>query len=307
MELLNVKNVVKKCGNKIVLDNVSFSLSKGEIMGYLGPNASGKTTTIKSIVGLSQISSGSISLFGYDVGKHYDKVFPRVGVLFDSNGLYERLTAMQNLEFFMKACSNSHGYNKELVLSILKEFKLDEVKYDKVKTFSKGMKRKLALARLLLIQPDILILDEPFDGIDMENRNTIITLINKYQTNYQMSVIITSHVMADIEELATKVVVLKQGKILADMPIDQFRDLSQDTKVKVVFANKGDKDLFVELCNKKQPNILSIIQNGYTVTVSYSNNENINIKKMLIENKIDFQEIYNMQENIGDIYLRMVK
>ncbi len=219
-QIASISNVTKKYQGVSVLKNISFTLNKGDTLGYLGPNGSGKTTTLKTMLGLLRYEEGSITIMGNDVKKEYNKLYGKIGVLFDENGLYERLTAAENMEFFLSA------YGKRDLLpqakELLGELDLGDAGKKKVGKFSKGMKRKLALARAMAIRPQLLLLDEPFDGIDIENRSRVIRILREYQTAHSITMMLTTHVMADIEELASRLVVLKKGSLIVDESMEQF-------------------------------------------------------------------------------------
>ncbi len=218
--ILSVNDVVKRFGSKEVLKEISFTVQEGDSIGYLGPNGSGKTTTLMSIVGLMKCNHGQIQILGYDVQKSYENLYGKVAVLFDENGLFEKLTARQNLQFYLKAFHKEE--NMDFALSLMQELDLYEDLDRKVATFSKGMKRKLALARCLIVEPAVMLLDEPFDGIDVEHRDKIISILREYRKKYNISMILTSHVMADIEDLADRIIVIQKGRIIADETIEEF-------------------------------------------------------------------------------------
>jgi ABC-type multidrug transport system, ATPase component len=219
MQVVSVKGLSKSFSGHKVLEDVSFQIAKGDIIGYLGKNGAGKTTTINSILGLLRFNAGKIEVFGKDIAD-YETNLGEIGVLLEFNGFYERLTAKQNVEFYLTALSKEiNQYEFQKLLSIME---LDGKQYDKVRTYSKGMKRKLALIRILLQKPKLIILDEPFDGIDLEARSIIIKQIKTFRENTDASIIMTSHVMADIEELASRIIVLNKGGIIADETIQEF-------------------------------------------------------------------------------------
>lgn len=218
--ILSVNNIVKRFGQKEVLKKISFSMEEGDIVGYLGPNGSGKTTTLMSMTGLLKYDDGYIQVLGRDVQKEYESLYGKIAVLFDENGLFEKLTAKQNLMFYLKAFHRED--NVDLAMDLMKKLDLYEDLDRKVATFSKGMKRKLALARCLIIKPSVMFLDEPFDGIDIEHRDKIITILKEYKKKYRISIILTSHVMADIEELANKIIIIQNGKIIVNETMEAF-------------------------------------------------------------------------------------
>lgn len=217
---MSVDNVSKNFGNKEVLKKISFTMEQGDVVGYLGPNGSGKTTTLMSLVGLIQYDDGNIQILEHDINKEYEKLYGKVAVLFDENGLFEKLTARQNLLFYLKAFHKEK--DMKIALELMQKFDLDRDLDRKICTFSKGMKRKLALVRCLIVNPSIMLLDEPFDGIDVECRDSIIKLIKEYKKKHNISIILTSHVMADIEELANRIIIIQKGQIIVNEAIDIF-------------------------------------------------------------------------------------
>lgn len=238
MFALEVCGATKRYGNKDAIHDVSFSVNQGEILGYLGPNGSGKTTTLKAIAGLLALDSGSIAVLGENVSTCYEKVYGRVGVLFDENGLYERLTGEENIYFFLNACGKA-SYISDAI-SLLDKMELSGALADRVVTYSKGMKRKLALARCLSICPQLLLLDEPFDGIDIVSREKIIHIIKHYNRERGVTVVMTSHVMADIEDLASHMVVLHSGKVLVNENIKSFSQRDGETMTKKYLGVIGE-------------------------------------------------------------------
>ena len=223
-QIVSLLNVTKKYQDVSALNNISFTLSQGDTLGYLGPNGSGKTTTLKAMLGLVRYQAGDIKLFGHDVKTEYNMLYAKIGVLFDENGLYERMTAVENMDFFLSAYGRRDLLPK--AMELLGELELRDTGKKRVSTFSKGMKRKLALARAMAIQPQLLLLDEPFDGIDIENRSRVIRFIREYQTAHNITMMLTTHVMADIEELASRLIILKEGCIITDETIEVFSQRS---------------------------------------------------------------------------------
>lgn len=223
MVVANVSGLSKSYGGKKVLDNISFQLKKGDIVGYLGKNGSGKTTTINILVGLLKYDSGTVSMLDCDISKEYNKLYGKVGIMFDENGLYNKMTVKQNLDYFVKLFKVDTRKNKSFITELYKEMDYENIKDIQVSKLSKGMKRMVALVRTLMMWPELLILDEPFDGIDIENRSSFIKLIKKYYQAKKPAIILTSHVMADIEELANRIMILKDNKIIVDETMESFK------------------------------------------------------------------------------------
>jgi ABC-2 type transport system ATP-binding protein len=201
------------------VNNATFSVNKGEIFGFLGPNGAGKTTTIKSILGLIETNMGQIKINDIDMkenGKHAKKF---VGYLPEQVAFYDNLTALQNMYFY----ADMKGASREECKPLIVEMGLEEVINKKVGKFSKGMKQRLGMARALLGNPPILILDEPSGGLDPRGvaliRNKILEMKKKGS-----SVFVSSHILAEVQEICDRVGIIDKGVIVAEDTVSQLRD-----------------------------------------------------------------------------------
>ena len=219
-QIVCVNHVTKTYGTECALNDITFSIDEGDVLAYLGPNGSGKTTTLRSILGLIEIQAGHIQILGSDTQRQYTALYGTVASLFDENGLYERLTARENLSFFLDTFQRKEELSS--ALHLMEELDMGDEIDRRVATYSKGMKRKLALVRSLSMHPKLLLMDEPFDGIDIENRAKTIRVIRACREKYGMTMMLTSHVMADIEDLASRIIIIKKGRLLVDEPLDRF-------------------------------------------------------------------------------------
>lgn len=203
MEIIKIDNLQKKYNDFIAVDDVSFSVQKGEIVSILGPNGAGKTTLIKMMTGYLSPSSGSITY----------KTPQQFGVVFGGDlGFYNNMSAYDNLLFFARLKKIKRKELSKEVTNALEEVSLVKYKDDRVSTFSKGMKQRLHIARALLGNPSILFLDEPTVGLDIERAHEIRVLINKLKDK-GVTIILTTHILTDIEFLTNKVILLNNGKI----------------------------------------------------------------------------------------------
>lgn len=184
----------------------------GIAFGFLGPNGAGKTTTILSMLGLIVPNSGSIKIFGYDIFKEPIKAKERLGFLPENATLYEELTAWRNLEFFANFYKMSRQEKEKRIEELLKLVGLWDVRFRRVKTFSKGMKQRLLLAQALINDPDLLILDEPTSGLDPEGAYLVKSIIRE-QKKAGKTIFFSSHVLSEVEELADEVGIIVKGKL----------------------------------------------------------------------------------------------
>lgn len=215
MVALEIKNISKRFEDKLVLDNISFSINKGEIFGLLGPNGAGKSTLINIITGLLNANVGEAIIDGVSIKENPVKAKMSLGVVLQDLALIEELNAQDNLEFFGALYGLKGKLLKERVEEALQVAGLSDRKKEKVKKYSGGMKRRLNLAGAIMHHPKILILDEPTVGVDAQSRNHIFEFIRKISKEWGTTVLYTSHYMEEVEELCSKVFIMDMGKEVA--------------------------------------------------------------------------------------------
>ena len=207
--ILELENVTKLYKNGRGAEDVSFALQSGEVLGLLGPNGSGKTTIMKAIAGLVRISRGSIHICGVDAINQHEKAMANVGCLIESPALYGHMTAGQNLQMAARFYANAN------VDDVLQKVGMERYKRDKVNSFSLGMRQRIGLALALLSEPQLLILDGPANGLDIEGMMYVREVITHAARN-GAAVLITSHLAAEIQQCATRAVVISEGRLLGD-------------------------------------------------------------------------------------------
>lgn len=215
MVALEIKNISKRFDDKLVLDNVSFTVNKGEIFGLLGPNGAGKSTLINIMTGLLNPNSGEVTVDGHDIRKESIKAKMSLGVVLQDLALIEELNAYDNLEFFGALYGLKGALLKERIQEALEVSALLEKKKEKVKKYSGGMKRRLNIAAAIMHHPKILIMDEPTVGVDAQSRNHIFEFIRRISKEWGTTVVYTSHYMEEVEELCNNVFIMDMGKEVA--------------------------------------------------------------------------------------------
>ena len=215
MNIIEVKNVSKKFDDKIVLDNISFTVEEGDIFGLIGPNGAGKSTLINIMTGLLDANGGTVVIGGFDIRKDNLKAKEFFGLVPQELALIESVSAYDNLEFFGSLYGLRGKLLKERVNYALDITGLSEKKKEKVKKFSGGMKRRLNLAAAIMHQPKILILDEPTVGIDPHSRNHIFEFLKGINREYNTTIIYTSHYMEEVEYLCNNIFIIDEGKEIA--------------------------------------------------------------------------------------------
>jgi ABC-2 type transport system ATP-binding protein len=213
--MITVKNLTKKFGDFVAVDNISFEVDKGEVFAFLGPNGAGKTTTIKMLTTLLKPTSGTIHLNGADPVTDQDAARRAFGIVFQDPSLDDELTAYENLEFHGVLYKVPRELREQRIKELLNIVELWDRKNDLVKTFSGGMKRRLEIARGLLHHPKIFFLDEPTIGLDPQTRNHMWNYVTALNKKEKITVFFTTHYMEEAEKVARKVAIIDHGKIVA--------------------------------------------------------------------------------------------
>ncbi len=215
MEAVVVRGLKKRFGRKEVLHGVSFSVNEGEIFGLIGPNGAGKTTTLRIIATLLKPSEGEVRVYGVDVTKDPDKVRSMISYLPEESDIYLRLTGYENLKFFAMIYAKKKEEVKEMLEYAKRISGLSEEELRRLtKTYSKGMRRKLALARALMVKPKLAILDEPTSGLDVYAAVKVREAIKEFVRNTGSAVILSSHNMLEVEYLCDRVAFIAHGRII---------------------------------------------------------------------------------------------
>ena len=209
--VLTTDSLVKRIGNRTIIDHLSIQVQKGEIFGFLGPNGAGKTTTIKMITGLSKITSGKITVCGKDIRSDYEGYMANIGAIVEEPQLYKYLSGLDNLKFYASMYPHLPKGRVEEVTQITG---LQNRMRDKVKTYSLGMRQRLGIAQALLHQPQLLILDEPTNGLDPAGMKEIRDFLKFLCHQYGTTVFVSSHQLAEMQQMCDRVAVIQNGKLL---------------------------------------------------------------------------------------------
>ncbi|HDM36563.1 MAG TPA: ABC transporter ATP-binding protein [Candidatus Syntrophoarchaeum butanivorans] len=222
---ISIKNLCKQFGNVKALDSVSIEIPRGLSFALLGPNGAGKTTLVKIIATIMRPTSGDVTVDGHDIMREKEKVKAKIGLISHQTFLYEDLSAEENLIFFKNLYHLDDGEKR--VEKALKIVKLFPRRYDEVRTFSRGMKQRLSIARALLHDPPILILDEPTSGLDLPGRRDFYEMIRRFKDEGR-TVIITTHDVNEVRLIADAIGVLSSGKLLFSGRIESIEHDLED-------------------------------------------------------------------------------
>jgi len=235
MSRIETEGLTKYYESLVAVDHLTFKVEEGEVFGLLGPNGAGKTTTIRMLACLISPSEGSAKISGHKIDEDPLAVRQTVGILTENPSLYERLTAQENMEFFAEAYDLTEPQEKaKRIRELLEFFNLWERRNDKVATFSKGMKQKLAIARSLVHNPPVLFLDEPTAGLDPESAKEVRDMIKMLSQREKHTVLLCTHHLEDAERLCSRVMIIRNGRSVVVGSPDELRDrMAQKPSVQI--------------------------------------------------------------------------
>ncbi|QVY59743.1 ATP-binding cassette domain-containing protein [Cytobacillus gottheilii] len=223
--IIETRQLTKVFHEKEVVSNVNMTVNKGEIYGFLGPNGAGKTTVMKMAANLIKPTMGKIRLFGSPLTAESYQILGKIGSIIEQPVFYEKLSARKNLEIH---CEYMGYHNKNAIDESLEIVKLMNSGVQPVKEFSLGMKQRLAIARAIVTRPELLILDEPINGLDPVGIQEIRNLLKKLNKEYGITILISSHILAEIEQIADKIGVIIEGKLIEEIEMEKIREKNKD-------------------------------------------------------------------------------
>jgi len=244
LDIIKTNDLTKKFGNLTAVDNITFSVNKGEIFGFLGPNGAGKTTTIKMLTTLLNPTSGTATIANYDIKKQRNEVRKNIGVVFQEPALDPELTGEENLEYHARMYGLSKEKRKSRISDVLKLVDLEDKRKVLVKKYSGGMKRRLEIARGLMHYPTVLFLDEPTLGLDAQTRRAIWAYIKKMNKEENTTIFLTTHYMDEAEYLCNRIGIIDHGKILV---IDKILNLKNSVGKDVITFSSSDDDELIRI------------------------------------------------------------
>jgi ABC-2 type transport system ATP-binding protein len=249
---INIENLARDFGAVRALDGLSLDVPSGIIFGFLGPNGAGKTTTIRILLGLLEPTSGRAEVMGYDTVKQADRVRASAGVLLEHTGIYEHLSAEDNLEFYGRVNNMPVGERRARIKELLTQIGLWERRMETARKWSQGMKQKLAIARAVLHRPPLVLLDEPTAGLDVMAAVAVRDDLASLAASEGITIFLTTHNMVEAERLCAQVAVIRQGKLLAVGDPDELRARAGGPQVDIV--GKGFNENVLNLV-KAQPQV----------------------------------------------------
>ncbi len=288
--VLKCESLNKRFGKKQILNNVSFEMQEGDILGFIGPNGAGKTTTIKLVLGLQSLTSGKVTINGYDRESQFTKAIGKVGAIVENPDLYMYLSGYENL----KLIANLYpGITKDRIDEVVKLVKLENRIKDKVSKYSLGMRQRLGIAQAILHQPNLLILDEPTNGLDPEGIKEMRELLLALAKQEKMAILISSHNLAELDNLCNKVCIIKNGEIIETSDISGIKK-EAGKQFKIFEVND------IEKVKTLLPKAVIINQKQFKLDIPKKEVAEVIVK--LVENQIKIYEVKEEEKSLEQAF-----
>ena len=296
--VIQVQDLSKQYKNITAVDALSFSVNEGDVYGFLGQNGAGKSTTIRMLLTLVQPTSGEIELFGLKLNKHRNKILRNIGAVIEKPDVYKYLSAYNNLKLFARI-SGIHPSEKEL-LQQLDMVGLKERAYDKVDTFSQGMKQRLGIAVALIHDPRLIILDEPTNGLDPQGIADIRNLILHLSREMKKTLFISSHLLNEMEQVATRLLIIDKGKKLVEGSTNELFDPSQT----LLELETLDNNRALALINESQWQTVLQLQRNNNIVLKLHRNTIPDFHAWLVQQNIRVVSLQS-RHSLEDYFLQV--
>ena len=309
--MIEVKNVTKKYGSFVAVDDISFTINDGEVVGFLGPNGAGKSTTMNMITGYIEQTDGNIIVDGFDTIKKSKKAKKEIGYMPEGVPLYTDLTVKEFVTYMAELRKVDRKTKKEKVQEVLKETGLDQMQNKLIKNLSRGQKQRVSLAGTLVADPKILILDEPTVGLDPKQITEIRSLIKNLGKKH--TVILSSHILSEVSQICDRVIIINKGKIVAiDTPENLEKKVSDNN---VIYVTVEDKENKIDGIKGKITGIkdIKLIKENEDKTKQYeiTGENDVNLNKTIFnefaKENITIIEMKKAEATLEDAFMKIIK
>lgn len=307
--MIDVKNVTKKYGSFVAVDDISFTINDGEVVGFLGPNGAGKSTTMNMITGYIEQTEGNIIVNGYDTIKRSKQAKQQIGYMPEGVPLYNDLTAKEFVTYMAELHKVERKQKKEKVQSVLKEVGLESMQNKLIKNLSRGQKQRVSLAGTIVSDPKILILDEPTVGLDPKQITEIRSLIKNLGKKH--TVILSSHILSEVSQICDRVIIINKGKIVAiDTPENLERKVSDNNSVYVTVEDEENRVESIKIDGVTSIKLLKSNEDG-TKQYEIKAKEDINLNKLIFnefaKQNITIIEMKKPEATLEDAFMKIIK
>ena len=291
MSVLKVDKLCKKIGKKEILRDVSFEINKGDILAFIGPNGAGKTTTIKCILGLQKINSGSISINGYDIKHDFVHAIERVGSIVEEPDVYMYLSGFENLK--LQARMYKHVVIDD-IYRVVDLVGLESRIHDKVSKYSLGMRQRLGIAMALLHSPNLLVLDEPTNGLDPEGIKDLRVLLKRLAKS-GVAILISSHNLSELESFCNRVCIISDGKVIEEASIYELKKLDENKYVLKVNDSSKCEDFLLEYDKIVDQNHIEVVRDEEEIAM---------LIKTLVNHDILIYEVTKLSMTFEEAFIK---
>jgi ABC-type multidrug transport system ATPase subunit len=296
--IIDVRGLTKEFNEITAVDNLTFTVKERDVYGFLGENGAGKSTTIRMLLTLIRPTKGEIKIFGLNLSTHRKEILQRAGAIIEKPDLYKYLTAIENLNLF--ATMSGLKLNRKQLMSKLEKVGLAERADSKIKTYSQGMKQRLGIAVALVHDPDLIILDEPMNGLDPQGIADIRNLINHLSKDLGKTIFISSHLLSEIEQVADSLLIIHKGRKIAEGSLQELLNPEQS---RIEIETRSAKDLQLQLIQTKWANKI-IEVNGEKLIMQLKRDEVPVLIQQITEMKIDIYSIHK-KDSLEDYFLSL--
>lgn len=295
--MMQVKNLSKFLGKKRAVNDVSFDIHPGEVFGLLGPNGAGKTTTIRMLVGLISMTEGQVLIKGASIENDFEEAISQVGAIVENPEMYDYLTGYQNLLHYARMSGN---VTEKRMYDIIALVGLENTIYDKVKTYSLGMRQRLGLAQALIHAPAMLILDEPTNGLDPEGIREFRQHLQRLAQEEGMAVLVSSHLLAEMELMCDRVGIIHHGKLINVQPI-HAEERENDVAVSITV----DRVDIADQAFKKSYPKYSYEVHEKTIEVRIDYEQIPKVIKYFVENEVNIYSVETKSKTLEDTFMEL--
>jgi ABC-2 type transport system ATP-binding protein len=300
---ITIQNLTRDFDSVRALNGLSLEIPSGIIFGFLGPNGAGKTTIIRLLLGLLEPTAGSARVLGYDPQTQADQIRAHTGALLEHTGIYEQMSAEDNLEFYGRAFRMPEPERKVRIQQLLARLGLWERRKDRAGNWSKGMKQKLALARTLLHQPSLILLDEPTTGLDVQAAVDIREDLKTLASQEDVTIFLTTHNMVDAEKLCAQVAVIRDGNLIAVGSPDELR--AHAGMPSVVIAGRGFSKQALQLL-QAHPKVGSITSQDHHLVIDLHAETDVSaLVSILVNAGAQVEEVHRSKASLEEVFLKL--
>lgn len=302
--VVEVKHLTKKYGDFKAVDDLSFAVHEGEVLALLGPNGSGKTTTMNSILSLLRYNEGSIQIFGSSMQPDAYDIKKNIGVVFQDVAVFEELSVYENVDYFCGLYVNDKKRRKKLVLEAISFVGLEEFMKFRPKQLSGGLLRRLNIACGIAHKPKLIFFDEPTVAVDPQSRNSILEGILKLRDE-GATIVYTTHYMEEVEIISDRVIILDKGRILADGTCDELKALAHIEEKITVEVDDFSETQLEEIRHLKNVSAISYENSLLVITYTKGKNNLVTFIDYLKKEGIHYERIFSERPTLNDVFLEL--